>query len=111
MATYHILFNPYAGNGNGEQEAHRLDALFSGETLVYHNMTEIASYEDFFRSIESDTNVVLCGGDGTLNRFLNDTAGVGIPNELVEMTFYMISEKKRAPLRFPLKNILKICPR
>ena len=24
MATYHILFNPYAGNGNGEQEAHRL---------------------------------------------------------------------------------------
>ena len=81
MKTYHILFNPHAGNGHGEEEAHRLDAMLEGAALVYHNMTQIADYEDFFRTIQADEDVVLCGGDGTLNRFINDTAGVGIPNE------------------------------
>ena len=51
MKTYHILFNPHAGNGHGEDEAHKLDAMLEGAALVYHNMTQIADYEDFFRTI------------------------------------------------------------
>ena len=35
-------------------------------------MTEIADYKYFFASIAADDEIVICGGDGTLNRFLNE---------------------------------------
>lgn len=116
MKTYHILFNPHAGNGHGEEEAHRLDAMLEGAALVYHNMTQIADYEDFFRTIPADEDVVLCGGDGTLNRFINDTAGVGIPNELLyfgvgsgnDFLHDLGKEKGAAP--FPVKKYLENLP-
>lgn len=116
MKTYHILFNPHAGNGHGEEEAHRLDAMLEGAALTYHNMTKIADYEDFFRTIPADEDVVLCGGDGTLNRFINDTAGVGIPNELLyfgvgsgnDFLHDLGKEKGAAP--FPVKKYLENLP-
>lgn len=115
MKTYHILFNPHAGNGRGEEEAHKLDTLLAG-TLVYHNMTEIADYEDFLRTAPADEDLVLCGGDGTINRFLNDTAGVGIPNELLyfgigsgnDFLHDLGMEKGAAP--FPVKKYLENLP-
>ena len=116
MKTYHILFNPHAGNGHGEDEAHKLDAMLEGAALTYHNMTKIADYEDFFRTIPADEDVVLCGGDGTLNRFINDTAGVGIPNELFyfgvgsgnDFLHDLGKEKGAAP--FPVKKYLENLP-
>lgn len=116
MKTYHILFNPHAGNGHGEDEAHKLDAMLEGAALVYHNMTQIADYEDFFRTIQADEDVVLCGGDGTLNRFINDTAGVGIPNELLYFgvgsgnDFLHDLGKEKGASPFPVKKYLENLP-
>ena len=116
MKTYHILFNPHAGNGHGEEEAHRLDTVLEGAALVYHNMTEIASYEDFFCTIPADEDIVLCGGDGTLNRFINDTAGVGIPNELLYFgvgsgnDFLHDLGKEKGAEPFPVKKYLENLP-
>lgn len=76
--TYHILFNPHAGNERGAAEARKLDQLLSGNELHYHDMTEITDYPALFESIAPEDAIVLCGGDGTLNRFVND-AGDTLP--------------------------------
>lgn len=72
MAVYTVLFNPLAGNGNGESEAKKLDEILAGNTVTYKNMTEIKSYGDFFDGLSEDCILVISGGDGTLNRFVND---------------------------------------
>ncbi|MBO5415977.1 MAG: diacylglycerol kinase family protein [Clostridia bacterium] len=72
---YHILFNPHSGNGCAEEEAKLLSALYDSETS-YYDITAIGSYADFFAGLAEGDSVILCGGDGTLNRFVNDTEGI-----------------------------------
>ena len=72
MAVYTVLFNPLASNGKGEEEAKKLDGFLAGNTVTYKNMTEIKNYGEFFDSLSEDSILVICGGDGTLNRFVND---------------------------------------
>lgn len=67
----YLLYNPYSGNNSGETRAKEFATSASnGSKLV--NMTEISSYSDFFDSMSQDDEVIICGGDGTLNRFIND---------------------------------------
>lgn len=75
-----VLYNPKAGNGTCEEEVKVLEVLY--ENIVYFDMTQIESYSDFFASLDSTDEVILCGGDGTLNRFANDTLGVAPQNPL-----------------------------
>jgi diacylglycerol kinase family enzyme len=44
-------------------------------------MTSIESYADFFES-HKDVSIVICGGDGTLNRFVNDVSDVEIKSSI-----------------------------
>ena len=81
--TYHILFNPLAGNGSGETAAHQLDGLLAGNELRYYDMTKIGAYEDFFNTIAADEPIVLAGGDGTINRFINDTLALAIAQDIL----------------------------
>ncbi len=73
MADYTVLYNPLAGNGRGEAEAKKLVRILNNDTLHFYNMTDIESYNDFFERLSDSTNLVICGGDGTLNRFVNET--------------------------------------
>ena len=79
-----LLYNPYSDNMAGEAGARALGERLGGE-ITYRELTKITSYADFFSSLAPDDTVVLCGGDGTLNRFLNDTAGLALPENL---TYY-----------------------
>ena len=79
--TYHVLFNPHAGNGTGEAAARGL--RMPEAELVLHDMTKIDSYADFFARLPEQDGVILAGGDGTLNRFINDTQGLSIAQELL----------------------------
>lgn len=84
MEKYYVLFNPIAGNHTGEAEAKKLadcDALKEAE-LVFCDMTQIADYSAFFAKLSEEDKIILTGGDGTLNRFVNDTNGLSIPNEI-----------------------------
>lgn len=80
MSTYRILYNPLAQNKAGEAGARKLDSMLSGD-LKYEDMTKL-DYRRFFAEIDPEEKVVVCGGDGTLYRFINDTNGVNIKNEL-----------------------------
>lgn len=81
--VYHVLFNPFAGNCRGEQEARKLNEIMPEAELRYYDMTKISAYADFFAAIAKDDAVILAGGDGTINRFLNDTAGLEISNDIL----------------------------
>lgn len=73
MAKYIVLFNPLSCNGKGEESAHRLDNLSLEGQLEYRDITSIPDYRDFFFNLADDEKVVVCGGDGTLNRFINES--------------------------------------
>ncbi len=69
MKKYHVLYNPQAGRGAGEQEASKLKE-FLGEIAVT-DVTKVEDYATFLAEIPAGDEVVLCGGDGTLNCFVN----------------------------------------
>ena len=77
--SYCILFNPLSGNGKGKEAAEELSKKVSATNFV--DMTSIESYADFFHN-NKDSDIIICGGDGTLNRFLNDTTGIEFDNSI-----------------------------
>lgn len=82
MATYHILYNPYAGNGWSKEKEDTIRKMLNADDLYFHDMTKI-SYRDFFESgVNKSDNLVIIGGDGTLNRFVNDTENFHIENPI-----------------------------
>jgi diacylglycerol kinase family enzyme len=76
-----ILYNPLAGNGTAKEAAETLSATHPAEAILAP-MTEITDYTDFLAQITPEDTLTVCGGDGTLNRFVNDTAGLDIPCEV-----------------------------
>lgn len=79
---YHILHNPFAGHGSHDEQLGRITALYGENTRIV-NITEIGSYADFASTLEDDDVIILCGGDGTINRFVNDSEGVEINNDIL----------------------------
>lgn len=72
MAHTYLLYNPLAGNGTGKQEAQQYGATLETEP-IYRDLTAMEHYADFFAELTEEDTVILCGGDGTLNRFAWDT--------------------------------------
>lgn len=80
MAKYNVLYNPLAGNGKGENAAKKLKELLNGDELTFTDMTKVSDYRPLFASMPEDERVIVSGGDGTLNRFINDTEEVAFAN-------------------------------
>jgi len=78
---YTVLYNPDAGNGKWTAYAEKLKASQGENELDFRNMQEIKSYAKLFEEI-ADGNLLIVGGDGTLNRFINDTASLEIANKV-----------------------------
>ena len=80
-AKGYVLYNPLAGNGNAEEDAKLLQMVLD-EELEFYDMTRITNYAAFLSGMEKDDYLVIVGGDGTLNRFVNDTNGIDISQEI-----------------------------
>ena len=81
METYYILYNPKAGNGNCKKYAECMPIIYDQAELV--DMTRITNYPAFLRDMRKEDILVIAGGDGTLNRFVNDTEGIEISQEIL----------------------------
>lgn len=80
MGVKYILYNPYAGRGQCKDDARKLETVLGNAVII--NMSRINSYKVFFEGLEPEAEVIICGGDGTLNRFVNDTKDISINNPI-----------------------------
>ena len=80
MNQSYILFHPLSGNGCGKEAADILEVACPNSLCV--DVTGIESYEAFFGALVPSDKVILCGGDGMLNHFVNDTRHISIINPL-----------------------------
>ena len=67
---YSILYNPHSCGENGLKIAREIENLMNGN-FTYHDLTKIDSLNDFIQGLPEDTSVILTGGDGSLNSFVN----------------------------------------
>ena len=82
MGNTYVLYNPLSGNGKGEEYAGFLEVVLP-EPVYFYDMTKITNYAVFLGGLERDGILIVAGGDGTLNRFVNETAEIDIPQEIL----------------------------
>ncbi len=82
MSKGYVIYNQIAGNGKFNDVLEMLSVIFE-EPLEFMEINKIKSYRTFLSSIEKDDFLILCGGDGTLNRFVNETSGIKFTNKLL----------------------------
>ena len=76
MSTY-VLFNMLSGNGKGKEKADDLKVFLRGKKALYKDITKITDWAGFFSELNyREDEIIICGGDGTLNHFINDTEGL-----------------------------------
>lgn len=76
MGKYSVLMNPRSGNGKGAMAAEQLKKLMPEDVFEILDVTRVKDYRKFFANLDADTQVILAGGDGTLNHFVNDTEDI-----------------------------------
>lgn len=72
MGTYYILYNKYSQSNSGAKQAKLLDNILKDKNLVYMDMEDIEDYSLLFSKLEKDDKIIISGGDGTLNHFINN---------------------------------------
>ena len=82
MSKGYVIYNPLAGNGKAKEDSQLLQMVLD-EQLEYYDMTRITNYAAFISGMEKEDYLVIVGGDGTLNRFVNDTNGLEITQEIL----------------------------
>ena len=81
MNKSYVLYNPYSGNGKGYEYAKQLKKIVS-DNLVYISILKITDFKQFFNMTNGE-DIIICGGDGTLNCFINKTRNVKYKNNIL----------------------------
>lgn len=82
MAKAYVLYNPLAGNGRSGDVLCALKE-FVTDDIVQCDVTDNADLKDKLASLSDGDYIILCGGDGTLNRFVNEIEGMDIRNDIL----------------------------
>lgn len=82
MATAYVLYNLKAGNKTAIDDVNILEVVLHDDVKLI-DISQIKDYRVFLTGLEPHDSIVLCGGDGTLNRFINDTEGIEYDNEVL----------------------------
>ncbi len=111
MAKTVVLYNPLSGNCTEEMIKHKLPGC------ECYDVTQLTDYTSVVSDLTPEDSLILCGGDGTLNRFVNDTDGLEIPCEILyypvgtgnDFSFDVIGSKT-SEKPFPIKEYLRNLP-
>lgn len=112
--TY-ILYNPKAGDGDWKLDIEALTVVLDGQVQAL-DIAHITNYTAFLRGIGEEDVLILAGGDGTVNRFRNDTRMIGLPRQIL---YYPIGRsnilarslgKGRGDCPFPIREELEKAP-
>lgn len=72
-----VIYNNKSNNGKGGGTARKVGEVWKDKDLVFVDVFSIGDYKEFFAKLEPDDEICICGGDGTLNHFVNDAAAAG----------------------------------
>lgn len=115
MSCGYVLYNEKAGESNSLQSVKVLENIID-KKLDYIEVSEIKNYRSFFSKLKDDDIIILAGGDGTLNHFVNDVKGIDFTNEILyypngtgnDFAHDMGHAKGCEP--FPITNCIKNLP-
>lgn len=82
MATGYVLYNKKAGSAESFKRVEELKNGQNGD-MKFIDVCNISDYRVFLTGMERDDYIIIAGGDGTLNRFVNDTVGIDFCNEVL----------------------------
>ncbi len=75
MNKYCVLYNPKSGNGRGASEVQNLEKIWPDAAYTYTDVTLLENVLEYIQNVPEDTGIILAGGDGTINHFVNDIGG------------------------------------
>ena len=78
----YVLYNPISGHGKSLDYAKSYESKAKNEAVEIIDMTTIGSYSDFIKGLKEEDSILISGGDGTINRFINDTKEIEIKNPI-----------------------------
>ena len=112
--TY-LLLNPLANNSKGEQDARQWAAENNVE-CEFTSLLDIKDMKAFFNGLKEDDEVILTGGDGTINRFANDVYGYEFKNPVYYVKcgsgndFYRDNEHLAVDGKIDIRPMMKNLP-
>ncbi|MGN0999587.1 MAG: diacylglycerol/lipid kinase family protein [Faecousia sp.] len=115
MATTYILHNPKAGGPETAKQVSALELKLQQE-VRFRDITRVTNYAAFLDGLDAEDTLILAGGDGTLNRFINDTDGLTIRQQILcypcgtGNDFAHELGKTAADAPFPIGEYLKNLP-
>ena len=80
MSVMYILYNPIASSGGCENKARALMADYADSKLL--DVTKIEDFSAFVGQLEAEDEIILCGGDGTLNHLANAVREISLKNKI-----------------------------
>ncbi len=79
MMRVYVLYNSKSGDVSFCEILDQVrKTLSSDEEICEYDVLSIENYDEFFANISKGDKLILCGGDGTLNHFVNDTRKIKI---------------------------------
>jgi len=111
---YIALYNPLSNNHKGKAAAEKLSVALPEDEITYVDLTTIDNMDQYLAETETDA-FVLCGGDGTLNRFANNIDGDALEKKVLYFPCgtgndFMNDVAKGCKDPIPLNDFLKNLP-
>lgn len=80
MSKVYVLYNPLANNGRSAEAIARFAKSLKDECVLC-DMTQ--GYADAIKDMQGEDSLIICGGDGTLNRFINEVDVASIEGDIL----------------------------
>ncbi len=80
MSKTYLLYNSNAGHGRVHAAANELACAYNNPFVV--DMASSDGYRAVLADVAEDDVIVICGGDGTINRFVNETRNLDLKNKI-----------------------------
>ncbi len=116
MATAYVLYNEKAGEGKALENVKAIE-INPKDEMKCVNVIEISDYSAFLGELGQEDYIILAGGDGTINCFVNNVDGIDFDNDVLyfpngtgnDFAHELGHEKGSSP--FSIKDYIKDLPK